>query len=122
VAADKKKLVFATKYIQIKEWHNPAEGTGTRGITRSLGRRRLDEREADEDAVAATGVGGGGVHLRLVPPRLGATRQACACRQRKNQGKNPGGGHGSIWLPLAPPRRPRSTCSRMSSEHGEEWI
>jgi len=66
-------------------------------ITRSLGRRRLDEGEADEDAVAATGVGGGGVHLRLVPPGLGATRHACTDRQRKNQGKSAsGGGHGSI--------------------------
>lgn len=109
VAANK-KLIFATKHIlQIKEWHNSAAGTGTRGIiTRSLGRRRLDEGEADEDAVATTGAGGGGVHLLcLVPPGLGATRHACTDRQRKNQGKkSPRGGHGSIWLPLAAPQPP----------------
>lgn len=96
VAANK-KLVF---YYRLKNGTIPLLELEEL-ITRALGRRRLDEGEADEDAVAATGAGGGGVRLRLVPPGLGATRHARTGRQRKDQGKSPrGGGHGSIWLPL----------------------
>lgn len=107
-----KKLNFATK--QIKERSNTIvlprhEKTS---LTGSLGGRRLDECEADEDAVAAAaaGAGGGAVHLRLVQPRLGAMRRARSCSQE--EGENHGNktrSHGSL-----PPPSPLLGCLGLS--------
>lgn len=60
--------------------------------TGSLGGRRLDERNPDEDAIA-TRVGIGGVDLRLIQPRLRA--MDCHHQEAKNQSsKSPRTTHG----------------------------
>ena len=106
-----KKLIFAIKKgaILLLRQEN---------LTGSLGGRRLDECEANEDAGAAAGVGVGAVHLRLVPPRLRAMGGgACSHKDGKNHGDNTRS-HGSLPSPaLLCPASPRGR-----REHGKEWI
>ena len=82
-------------------------------FTGSLGGGGLDERKGDEGAVAATGVGIGGVDLRPVGPRLGATRRSR--REPKNQGEKDPRTHG--WLSVL------RSCLRegKGSELSELW-
>ena len=98
-----KKLIFAIKKgaILLLRQEN---------LTGSLGGRRLDECEANEDAGAAAGVGVGGIHLRLVPPWLGAMGGASSYKDRKNHDNNmrsPG--------PLPYPSLPIPALSRLAA-------
>jgi hypothetical protein len=125
-----KKLIFGTKHIlQIKEWHNSAAGPGTREELLPAPLAAADWMRVrptktpllppELAVVVYTCVSfhqGSEPRATLAPTDSARTRARAQVEEAMAQSSSPSP---LLGLPLP---APRSICSQMSREHGEEWI